>query len=273
MFLPLTCTNRSYRSSLIFLNCERASSSKCKPGFIGHDCQTVVDECGGTTGTSPSCYNGSKCQKNGTCNCDELNRSGSSTDAKYAGVMCENISTSFCASSLIGNHAPNHQFCTNHGICKSLVMDGEPHPGCNCKDGYSGDHCELIMDPFSRPLPTMGSNNGGSTNSIGAIILFSALIVAITGAIVGGALLLIRKRRSNNDDNRVVLDHIQMNGREKAVGVEALEADGSGTLGIPSNGNGVSAIDEDGKRQFSIGSIASDDEDDAERSSSEPEIV
>jgi len=147
-------------------------------------------------------------------------------------------------------------------------MDGEPHPGCNCKDGYTGDHCELTMDPFSRPLPTISSNNGGSTNSIGAIILFSALIVAITGAVVGGALLLIRKRRSTSDDNRVVLDHIQMNGREKAIGVEALEADGSGTLGSPSNGNGVSAIDEDGKRQFSIGS-----QDDAERSSSEPEIV
>ena len=211
-----------------------------------------VDECGGNnSGTVSSCYNGSKCQKNGTCNCDQLNQNSLSTDTKYAGAMCEHESTSFCASSLVGNHAPNHQFCTNHGVCKRMVTDGEPHPGCDCAVGWMGDHCEIQQDPYARPVPVMsGSNDQGGTSTM-AIVLFSLMIVAIVGIIAGGAFIVIKKKRSaaNDDGSDAVFQGTMPGEREKTVVREGdLDMDGSSTLAkangeeaddTESNGNGA----------------------------------
>lgn len=217
---------------------------KCNKGWTGHDCSTIVDECSGGSGTA-ACYNGSKCQKNGQCNCNDLNQNSASSGTKFAGDMCQHESTSFCASSLVGNHAPNHQFCTNHGTCKKMVMDGEPHPGCTCTSGWMGDHCEISLDPYSIPSHAKGSSSGGS--NAGYIVLLTALILVICGTVAGIAFVIMKMRRTSDDGSEEVVfqTHMPGEGDKRAVSADMLDADGSGTLGKENGSHETFTIDDE----------------------------
>jgi hypothetical protein len=120
----------------------------CLPIYTGHKCQ--VEHPSNPTGTLRSCYHSSKhhtllsvllsggsSEQGQYCNCKSLNQILGPTVQKFAGIMCQHVSTSLCATSLViassflsggsGSHLPNGQFCTNHGTCIRMVLGEEPH--------------------------------------------------------------------------------------------------------------------------------------------------
>lgn len=162
--------------------------------------------------------------------------------------MCQHESTSLCAVSLVGEQAPNHQFCTNHGKCVKMVTGGEPHPGCICKDGWMGDHCEISRDPFAT-LPQMQSAGGGTSGKV----LFSVLVVAIVAAVATIGVIMMKARRKRNaaDGPSPVVFQGQTK-TKTVVGEGDLEPDGSGTLGSPTKDReGATEDDDDGDMELS----------------------
>ncbi len=273
---------------------------ECMDGFIGHECTIEVEDCENSIGYSPSdptgvlahsCYHGSTCKNFGDgymCDCDSLNLNSAPDATKFAGLMCEHESTSLCAVSLIGMSAPNDQFCTNHGRCKKEVLEGAPHPKCDCRDGWSGDHCEIRSDVFAK-VPQSYQSQGVTNMTVGGKVMFSFIVIALIAVLIGIAVLVysqIKKKRG---------------AKEKAVGITAMEAgageiemDGSSTLSSPTaqsetsggesgaydDSNNDLALDEEdttpaggsgGDQAFTISD--SQDEEDGEVSDSEPVIV
>lgn len=211
-------------------------------GFIGHECRIQVDDCDGDTGYNPSdptgtltsCYHGSQCRstegnngKSFYCDCAKLNRDTEPMAKKYAGMLCQHESTSLCAASLAGENAPNQQFCTNHGKCVKMVTEGDPHPGCVCREGWVGNHCETWVDPI---LAFANENPPHGTRSVSGIILFSVFMIAIIATVIGLAVICvkIRKEGNTNVDNAAVAQ-----GKRSTIKSD-LDPDGSGTLGKPS---------------------------------------
>lgn len=227
---------------------------KCKAGYIGHQCETEVNECESKSGRLQSCYHGSQCHSSGGCDCNELNLNSGDTDAKFAGVMCQHESTSFCAASLVGTHSPNHQFCTNHGKCVKMVMGGETHPGCECADGWMGGHCEIRQDPFAKVKPQQGTNDDGGIPiaMILALILMGVVALVVFPLFV---LMFIRARDKRNDakSSEKLFEGPADN---KATVYGDLDPDGSGTLGSPSK-------DRNADDNLEAESDASDDDDDS----------
>jgi len=206
----------------------------------------VVD-CAGDSSEGPlhSCYHGSMCQANGgsvSCNCDKLDDDGSPADAKFAGAMCQHESTSMCAVSLVGSHAPNHQFCTNHGECTKMVTGSEPHPGCICKDGWTGDHCEISRDPFT--LPRLQEGEDEQSPGSGAAP-WSLLIILVVAAASLAFVWSTKARNQRVDESNITF-------QTKKVYEGDLDADGSGTLG-----SRAEVVDET-LRTFTIGDVEED---------------
>eukprot|EP00573_Skeletonema_grethae_P010175 CAMPEP_0201711046 /NCGR_PEP_ID=MMETSP0578-20130828/58943_1 /ASSEMBLY_ACC=CAM_ASM_000663 /TAXON_ID=267565 /ORGANISM="Skeletonema grethea, Strain CCMP 1804" /LENGTH=358 /DNA_ID=CAMNT_0048200095 /DNA_START=31 /DNA_END=1110 /DNA_ORIENTATION=+ len=275
---------------------------ECMDGFIGHECTIEVEDCENSIGYSPSdptgvfmhsCYHGSTCKNFGNgntmCDCDQLNQSSAPDATKFAGLMCEHESTSLCAVSLIGMSAPNHQFCTNHGRCKKEVMEGAPHPKCDCREGWSGDHCEIRSDVFAKggfqSYQNQQKQQGVSAMTVGGKVMFSFIIIALAAVLIGIVVLVysqIKRKRGP---------------RAKAVGITAadvgageIEMDGSSTLNSPAAAAAQSskeddfdlsldvedavAADDSGDQTFTISDSHDDEEDDdAEGSDTEPTIV
>jgi hypothetical protein len=236
---------------------------KCLDGFIGHECGIEVEDCDlGTEADPNACYNGSKCRSNGSgenyCDCKGLNEGTDPTELKFEGLMCEHESTMMCSVSLVGQTAPNHQFCTNHGTCVKLVSGGEPHPGCICKDGWMGNHCEIMADPFAA-VPAQKAEQGG--NNTAAKVLISALVVGLVALAVGVGFLIMRAKKAADADssalpgvfqgekssNSAVPAKTANGGEKKVLGEGDLDPDGSATLGEaksqnPGDTDGLMAI-------------------------------
>ncbi|KAL7527881.1 hypothetical protein ACHAWF_002346 [Thalassiosira exigua] len=218
----------------------------CPKGFIGHECDVEVNECDAASDSVTACYNGATCRNgpNGAyCDCKEANDASGSTETKFAGQMCQHESTSLCAVSLVGSHAPNHQFCTNHGKCVKMVSGGEPHPGCICTAGWTGNHCEIRGDPFAlKPVQTVDNSSGGNM-AVGLIIGLGVLGVFLAGL----GVVFLRKRSGGDEEKKstelsssVFRDEggVEGNGTstEKTVlAIGDLEPDGSNTLGSPTH--------------------------------------
>lgn len=209
---------------------------KCIDGYIGHECGIQVDDCEGGTGYDPSdptgvlrsCYHGSSCiVKDGNdgfyCDCDALNARSGPTAQKYAGMMCQHESTSLCAAALVGESAPNGQFCTNHGKCVKMVLGGEPHPGCECRDGWIGDRCEEREN-------LLASAYGGTAQAqtmlgnVASKILFSLLILAMGCVSTYIIVIVVRARKSKGR---------WWSEQPANARADELNPDGSGTLGSP----------------------------------------
>lgn len=214
---------------------------KCSNGYIGHECEILIQEC---SSTQHVCYNGSECQTNNKkCDCDTLNIESESTDTKYSGNMCQHVSTSFCAVTLVGNHAPNHQFCTNHGQCVRLVSGGDPHPGCICKDGYTGDHCEVQSDAFG--VPQSSSARGNDVQSTLSNTMFGVMIVVMIIVTASIIYFLGFSSRENYDpessspeftSNNTTTTEITSSLRKTQVGEGDLDPDGTMLFEIGSPG-------------------------------------
>ena len=181
------------------------------------------------------CYHGSQCKRSNDehyCDCASINAMTASTGRKFAGLMCEHEATSMCAVSLVETHAPNGQFCTNHGKCVKLVTGNDPHPGCVCREGWKGDRCEFKSSESSIPKLTYGDEGGGS--STGKWVLFSLLIIAMSAVAISVIWMLIKiKREQSGQRSKKAL------GKTPAeVRLGDLEPDGSATLGQDSTNAG-----------------------------------
>jgi len=218
----------------------------CPPGYVGHECEVEVDDC-----PLGACYNGAKCQSDGGdsfCDCETANAARGPSDAKFAGTMCQHASTSMCAVSLVGSHAPNHQFCTNHGTCVRLVTSGEPHPGCVCTDGWMGDHCEIRRDPFVASQQKEAQDAKRGKMAVGILIATTVLLAGILTA----AGLDVRKRRRAANLN----EGVEFKGPSQFT-IDDSDGEGEGS-GLPT----PSEHEADGARASDEAHVVSDDDED-----------
>lgn len=134
------------------------------------------------------------------------------------------------------NHAPNFQFCTNDGSCNKWVQDGEPHPGCSCLDGYTGERCEIEKnDPYADMAQYNGNGSGGNNSAArtaGIVLLVLALVVLIP--VITCLVMRARRKKRRNDLTTatagITTTTYTVDGKT-VVGEGDLDADGSGTLG------------------------------------------
>lgn len=177
------------------------------------------------------CYHGSTCKRSSNdvhyCDCENINAQTSSTGNKYAGLMCEHEATSMCAVSLVEEYAPNGQFCTNHGSCVKLVTGSDPHPGCVCREGYTGDRCELKIGQLDI-IPKLMSGEGGEGSAAGKWVLFTLLVVLMLGVGTSVVYLLIKIRK----EQAMPAKKKTLGKTSAEVGLGDIEPDGSGTLGM-----------------------------------------
>jgi len=176
------------------------------------------------------------------------------------------------------------------------VTEGAPHPKCDCRDGWSGDHCEIRSDVFAQggfqSYQNKQKQQGVSAMTVGGKVMFSFIIIALASVLLGIVALVYSQIKRNRGP------------KEKAVGITAndvgageIEMDGSSTFhsssppaAQSSNDNiaeeddfdltldeedAVAAADGDGGDQtFTISdSHDGDEEEDAEGSDTEPAIV
>lgn len=128
----------------------------CPSHYFGIQCEHKLEIC---PGGDHVCLHGSQCVAHGeggtdangdavettryTCDCD------SAFDAldKYAGKFCQYQSTDICTKNgQPGMGKANFAFCVNNGICRGRINDGQDPPGCDCPEGFTGDHCEYLAD-------------------------------------------------------------------------------------------------------------------------------
>lgn len=116
----------------------------CPTGFVGLHCEYRMDVC---PGGQKACLNGSECSPvadsegfRWTCDCAHVD----TPYAMYAGDLCEHESTSYCTQDgeQPAKGTGHEAFCVNDGVCKALVGNNHPHPGCYCPEGWTGDRCE-----------------------------------------------------------------------------------------------------------------------------------
>jgi hypothetical protein len=100
----------------------------CPKGYVGLECEFEMELC---PGNNHICMNGADCIpiRDGSglkygCDCD----TATTNSKKYAGQYCEFESQVFCTidGSMPTQTASSNAFCTNHGICRSLIEDGSP---------------------------------------------------------------------------------------------------------------------------------------------------
>jgi len=152
----------------------------CPEGYTGLQCEIKYVTCGRDDHT---CFNGSSCVKehssdNGNifyrCECD-VNKSV--MDAPYAGKYCEHIATTFCEGGSDG-FSHSSLFCTNGGRCKNKDPNaGTKHKGCNCPDGWEGDHCEIQVN-------NVPSAVGELAHEVGEVLSANEIVWIVIGAIL-----------------------------------------------------------------------------------------
>ena len=157
-----------------------------------------------------------------------------------------------CAASLIvssntttasSSHSPNGQFCTNHGTCVRMVSGDELHPGCVCKDGWTGERCELDGGGTGEHVTAQqameyASSKKGATSVVAGNVFFGCYLILIAALIAYLPVAIKRAREARDSvdippagDSNIEMEKSSTTTRRGAVGVEALDADGSGTLG------------------------------------------
>mmetsp|Transcript_37324 Transcript_37324/g.90663 ORF Transcript_37324/g.90663 Transcript_37324/m.90663 type:complete len:670 (-) Transcript_37324:63-2072(-) len=164
-----------FGSDLAHLNVSSAELFQhcvCPVGYFGIQCEHEMEVC---PGGQHLCLHGSRCvdsddgfdfegekvSVNHKCDCD----SAFTADEKYAGKFCQYSSTDLCIKNADtgSDRSSNNAFCVNNGICKARVDSGDEHPGCNCPDGFEGEHCEFIKG--NQPTPGGGPSTGSFTSS------------------------------------------------------------------------------------------------------------
>lgn len=239
----------------------------CPEGFFGIQCEHELEVC---PGGEHVCLHGSKCVPdfddfdedgneaavNHKCDCD----TGFDAVEKYAGKFCQYTSTDICTKNgTPGVGKANFAFCVNNGICKARVNDDEAHPGCDCEEGFVGDHCEFSEDnaplpggpaPGSTPnTPVSASASSGDSNNNLVVGVASALIAT---AIIAGYFVLRAMFRGGRGSKK-------QQAADAGAAVAAEEADSSsfstGT-GVSSNGPKLFEEEAEEVEDYVNGSVA-----------------
>uniref|UniRef100_H0X157 von Willebrand factor D and EGF domains n=1 Tax=Otolemur garnettii TaxID=30611 RepID=H0X157_OTOGA len=121
--------------------CVAPNICKCKPGYIGSNCQTAV--------CHPDCKNHGKCIKPNICECPP-GHGGAACDEEHCnppcqhGGMCMAGNLCTCPYGLVGPRCETmvcNKYCENGGAC--LTPDV-----CQCKPGWYGPTCgTALCDP------------------------------------------------------------------------------------------------------------------------------
>ncbi|XP_068719980.1 uncharacterized protein [Montipora capricornis] len=149
----------------------------CDHGFEGRNCDSEIDECESSPCVYGSCidqFNGYRCVcemgfKGKNC---EITVQKCEIDSCFSGVTCtetgNTISCGPCPSGFTGDGKNCEDIidcvidtCVNGGSC----VDGVNSYTCNCKEGFTGDHCEIdIDDCLSNACANGGSCVDGVNN-------------------------------------------------------------------------------------------------------------
>lgn len=148
------------------------------------------------------CLHGSKCVGNFvdgySCACENADAKKGKTSA-FAGDSCQYTATGTEICTIGDEYHPGKPiyFCVNSGICKSWVPSDQPNPGCSCKEGWTGTHCEVGVDG----LKTVSFDEGST--SIGMIVgVLSALLVTLALVFIGIGIWIIKKEKPNEISKR-----------------------------------------------------------------------
>lgn len=160
------------------------------------------------------CENGSVCTENPQdegafyCDCDEAN-----LNDIYVGLYCEHKATSYCT---LGQEMSSVSFCTNKGSCKVNVSPDAAHMGCDCKTGYTGDHCEFVEGstqpqgwPFdgSEQQDSYRAPKNDTALQTGVVVVIVLVVLATMAAV---AYLIVKKKKQQQHGvphaNKSVLD-------------------------------------------------------------------
>ncbi|XP_073755499.1 von Willebrand factor D and EGF domain-containing protein [Callorhinus ursinus] len=130
--------------------CVAPNICKCKPGYIGSNCQTAV--------CHPDCKNHGKCIKPNVCECAP-GHGGATCDEEHCSPPCQHGGTCLagnlctCPYGFIGPRCETmvcNRHCENGGECLTPDI-------CQCKPGWYGPTCgTALCDPVCL--------NGGSCN-------------------------------------------------------------------------------------------------------------
>eukprot|EP00977_Amphora_coffeiformis_P007193 scaffold1564_cov174-Amphora_coffeaeformis.AAC.31 len=119
----------------------------CEEGFTGIYCDRAISLC---ENTDLFCLHGGACRTDelGSPYCDCSSASFNSSVSNFHGSSCEFVISSVCSKGDT-DYENLDAFCVNSGICKDSVKIHQGyvvrHPGCNCQDGWTGDHCEILI--------------------------------------------------------------------------------------------------------------------------------
>jgi len=116
--------------------------------------------------------------------------------APYAHNYCEHISTVFCEKSDGFTHSTSS--CSNGGKCREhLANSNTKHVGCDCPDGWEGDHCEM-------QIKNLGSLTTNLLREVEENFTVGEIVGIIIGVCIGMGLLFYFKRNilNNNKINK-----------------------------------------------------------------------
>jgi hypothetical protein len=91
----------------------------------------------------------------------------------------QHIFTSFCTGE--GETInKSTSFCTNFGVCKDKKGKSKYHAGCECPEGWTGNHCEIAENAL-----TEFKNQGGHHSPFMIfIVFFIASMAGMVGLLV-----------------------------------------------------------------------------------------
>lgn len=184
----------------------------CPEGYTGLQCEIKYVTCGRDDHT---CFNGSSCVKerssnNGNtfyrCECDIEE---SVMDAPYAGKYCEHIATIFCEAGDGFSHGDS--FCTNGGKCKERDPTSKfKHVGCECPDGWEGEHCELRINNVVSMTQNIKKELEENLSGNDVVWILIGTIAGIFSIIYFRRYHLIKKRGKEKESNRRGRRHQEM---------------------------------------------------------------
>lgn len=118
----------------------------CPDGFSGDDCTIPYELC---PDERRKCFNNSICLRNNErdpitgkygyrCDCTVA-----SEISRYAGHECEYSATEVCPPSK-NRYQTRQHFCTNGGVCDTIIWRAQQHTGCHCHPDFEGAHCQYL---------------------------------------------------------------------------------------------------------------------------------
>lgn len=158
----LDCQNGGYCEILTLAKHHSTLPQRCicQPGFGGLECEIETSVCYNIYSEDRYCQAGAPCLvKDGRDYCDCTQ--GYDLSA-FAGLECEFSATEYCTED---GSLSKVAFCVNGGDCEKYLSDQDEkvHPGCECKRGFEGDHCEYLTgqepDKIAEVEPYSGSGH------------------------------------------------------------------------------------------------------------------